>query len=66
MIPPQAPLDVEQKRMFEIMLIEDAGWFGRKRLKAVAIDKNDSIFLERSCKRTLKIRFLMQEGGAVK
>ncbi len=43
-IKPQEPLNKDQKPIFEIMLIEDAGWFGRKHLKAIAIDKNDSVF----------------------
>jgi|GEM_PF-4381333 len=54
MIPPQAPLNVDEKPMFEIMLIEDAGWFGRKRLKAVAIDKNDSIFFRKKLQEDIE------------
>jgi hypothetical protein len=43
-IKPQAPLRSDQKPIFEVLVIEDTGFFGRKNLQMIAIDCNESPF----------------------
>lgn len=46
-INPQIPFDGPQKPVWQALLIEDRGWFGRKNLKMVVIDANDSQFFRK-------------------
>lgn len=41
----QTPFDVDQKPLFQVLVIEDAAtWWRKKRLRMIAIDANDSQF----------------------
>lgn len=47
---PQTPFDAEQKPLFEVLVIEDTKENGKKKLKMMAIDQNDSVYFRRKMK----------------
>lgn len=50
----QKPFSIEQKPLFELVVIQDEDEHGAKKLQAMAIDQNDSVYFHRKLKEDRK------------